>query len=272
MNDRDHMDPVLLLHCSASSGRQWDGLRQVLAGRFHGVAPDLHGYGASASWSGPGPLTLSAEAALAESFLVDDLADDARPLHVVGHSYGGTVALRYALEHAPRVRSLTLIEPVAFHLLRGSHAADQRLLAGVYKVVWGVIEGVLNGDYHSAMARFVDYWNGDGAWADTAPETRRRLSRHAPKIVLDFHAAMSEKTSLDAYRRCFTFPVRVIRGEHSPEPVRRIAELLSERLCGAAPMTVRGAGHMLPLTHAGEVNAAVMEHLDSGLVHPRRAA
>lgn len=40
-------EPVLLLHCSASSGRQWEGLARSLDDRYRAVAPDLYGYGES---------------------------------------------------------------------------------------------------------------------------------------------------------------------------------------------------------------------------------
>lgn len=40
------------------------------------------------------------------------------PMDLVGHSAGGTLALDFALEHAERVRSLTLIEPAALWVLR----------------------------------------------------------------------------------------------------------------------------------------------------------
>ncbi|MGA8260055.1 MAG: alpha/beta hydrolase [Arenicellales bacterium] len=261
-------ESVLLLHCSASSSKQWEGLRQVLAGRRRAYAADLYGYGESASWSGPGPLSLAAEAAHAASAL----PADAGAVHVVGHSYGGAVALRFAAEHASRVRSLTLIEPVAFHLLRQGNDGDRRLLSSIYKVSWAVIGGVLNGDYQGAMGHFVDYWNGAGAWDGMEAQARRRFARHAPKVVLDFHAAMNEDLSLDACRQRFTFPVCVIRGESSPEPARRIAELLSESIPGAGLVTVPGAGHMLPLTHPDRVNAAVREHIEGGAFRGSLAA
>jgi pimeloyl-ACP methyl ester carboxylesterase len=260
--------PVLMLHCSASSGGQWDGLIGALAERYLAIAPDLHGYGASEPWSGPGPIELTAEAELAGRALPGDAA----AVHVVGHSYGGAVALRFAIEQPWRIKSLTLIEPVAFHVLREGNPKDRRLLGSVHRIAAEVIRGTLTGDYHGAMSRFVDYWNGPGSWERTRPETRQYLSRHAPKVVLDFHASINERTSLDSYRGHFTFPVRILRGELSPAPTRRVAEMLSERILGASLMTIPRAGHMLPFTHADQVNAAVITHIDGTQMDGRRAA
>lgn len=249
--------PVLLLHCSAGSGRQWEGLVRALEGDRYAIAPDLYGYGEAGPWPGPGPITLSAEAARA----VDAVAAEAEPLDVVGHSYGGAVALRLAMEQARRIRSLTLIEPVAFHVLRHGPARDRRLLGSVHRIAAAMIEGVLSGDYQAAMQCFVDYWNGDGAWAATDPAARRRIARHAPKIVLDFHAAINEETTPAEYGGAFSFPVRIMRGNRSPEPARRVAELLGEHIPGARLVTVAGAGHMLPLSHPAETLAVVREQL-----------
>lgn len=261
-------EPVLLLHCSASSGRQWDGLAGALSGRYQVIAPDLHGYGACETWSGPGPLKLAAEAGLAAAAL----PADSRAAHVVGHSYGGAVALRFAAQQPWRVRSLTLIEPVAFHTLREGGARDRRFLDAIHRIAASVIKATLTGDYHAAMAQFVDYWSGAGTWSRTRPESRQWLSRHAPKVVLDFHAAINERIALATYRRRLAFPVRIMRGARSPGPTRRIAALLSENIPGASLITVAGAGHMLPVTHPEQVNAAIIQHIDGVGLDGRRAA
>lgn len=265
---RDPAEPVLLLHCSASSGRQWDSLAGALSGRYRVIAPDLHGYGACQPWSGPGPLELAAEARLAAAAL----PTDSGPAHVVGHSYGGAVALRLAVQQPWRVKSLTLIEPVAFHTLREGGAKERRLLDTVHGLAASVIKATLTGDYHAAMARFVDYWSGTGTWGRARPETRQWLSRHAPKVVLDFHAAINERTALETYRQRLAFPVRILRGGRSPEPTRRIAALLSEHIPGTSLITVAGAGHMLPVTHPEQVNAAIIQHIEGTKTDGRRAA
>jgi hypothetical protein len=57
------------------------------------------------------------------------------------------------------------------------------------------------------------------------------------------------------------FPVLILRGEHAPPPTRVIAESLSRMLPASRLLTVAGAGHMGPLTHAPEVAALIVRHI-----------
>lgn len=248
--------PVVLLHCSAASGAQWQPLRAVLAPRFRAAAPDLYGYGAGAAWPGPGPLTLAAEAAPVAA-LIERCGE---PVHLVGHSYGGAVALRLALDHPERLRSLTLIEPVAFHLLRAGEPGDRALFGEIARLADAVGRAVADGAPEAGMARFVDFWNGEGAWARLAPEKQAALARCAGKVALDFWATTTESARRDDYRR-LAVPTLILRGARSPAVTRRIAGILAATLPVAGVATIEGAGHMLPLTHADIVNAAVIAHL-----------
>jgi pimeloyl-ACP methyl ester carboxylesterase len=88
----DEGDTVVLLHSSASSGSQWRSLCGLLETDFEVLAPDLYGYGARADWPGRGPLTLTDEAAAVSKLL----GNNDKPAHIIGHSYGGAVALKLA--------------------------------------------------------------------------------------------------------------------------------------------------------------------------------
>ena len=249
-------DCVVLLHSSASSGRQWRPLAEALADRFHVVAPDLYGYGRTGAWPAETPLTLSDEAALVRAAIDASAARQTSTLHLVGHSYGGAVALRFALENPERIRSLTLIEPVAFHLLRDGARSDRALLGEVALLARAVSDAVAAGAPDRAMAHFVDYWNGAGAWARLAAETRDQLTARAQKVALDFAAVEAERTRLDAHRK-ITAPGLVLLGTESPRPTRRIAAMLAATLPSARHQAIAGAGHMAPLTHAVRTNALV---------------
>jgi len=264
-------ETVLLLHATASAGDQWRSLAERLLPGRRVLAPDLYGYGESDPWPGFGAYTLAAEVGLVEALL----APGEGKIHLVGHSYGGAVALRFAMRHPERLRSLVLIEPVAFHLLRDGvpDPEDRRLFREARALATLVWQAMASGDYRGAMASFIDYWNGGGAWMRLKPELQAALTRRLPKVALDFHAVMSDPTPLVAYRR-MTVPTLLLRGSDSPAPARRVAELLAERLPQARLKTIEGAGHMLPLTHKDAVNAAIAEHLFRGTAgrgHPAAA-
>lgn len=152
-------DVVALLHCSGSSAAQWGELTTLLNNRFALIAPDQFGCGGTGAWTGRQPLRMADHARLA----AEVIRRQGRPVHLVGHSFGGAVALRLALDHPDLLRSLTLIEPVAFQLLREGGAEDASYFAEIRGLAGAVFESTLNGHGHAGMHRFVDYWNGDGA-------------------------------------------------------------------------------------------------------------
>ena len=241
---------AVLLHSSAGTRGQWRSLTEMLIGRRRVLAPDLRGYGESDAR--PGEPDLADEAAIVGALA----ARAGGPIDLVGHSYGGAVALRFALERPERVRTLTLIEPVAFHLLRLDRAERDWLLAEVQAIASAVAR-----DRHgSGMRRFVDYWNGPGAWAGLTEEKRSDLARLAVTVAENFAATVAEAIPLETYRR-IQVPVLLFRGADSPAPARRIVALLGSTLPNARIRTVAGAGHMLPLTHRDLVNPEIVAHM-----------
>jgi pimeloyl-ACP methyl ester carboxylesterase len=262
-------EAVLLLHSSAGSSTQWRSLTDILQARWRVLAPDLFGYGQTDQQPPPVSSGLAAEAALVDAVL----AESDEPVHLVGHSYGGAVALRFAAERPERLRSLTLIEPVAFHLLCGAPegTAEHGLFHEVAALAADVTESATEGDGRRGMARFVDYWNGAGSWMRLRPEAQAALARQAPRVALDFRAAMTDPTRLRALRGV-AVPTLILRGSTSPRPTRRIAALVTQVFPKARLQTIEGAGHMLPLTHPAAVNAAITEHLSRNTTTRQRPA
>jgi pimeloyl-ACP methyl ester carboxylesterase len=250
--------PVMLLHSTGASSAQWRALVERLATRFHVIAPDLVGYGATTHWRGRGAFGLAHEAALVGALL--DRLDE--PAHLVGHSYGGAVALHVARTRGDRLRSLTLFEPVAFHLLRDGDADDAAALREIGDVAAEVARALGCGDYAAGAGHFVDYWNGPGAWAAVPVVRQDALMARLSKVALDFQAALHEPTSLEDLER-IAVPTLLMQGEHSPRSTQRICRRLAGTLRALRMATVRGAGHMAPLTHRDEVNTQIVAHLEA---------
>ena len=254
-------EPVLLFHCSSACGAEWRGLCDTLGGHFQLIAPDQWGCGKSDPWTGRGAFTLAEETAP----ILDLIYRVGKPVHLVGHSYGGALALRIARKRPDLVRSLTVVEPSCFHLLRGGHALDRALFGEIAGVADDVKAAVASGDYWDGMARFVDYWNGEGAWQGMPHGARMKLSQRLGKVVLDFRALIEEPAGLAAYA-ALTMPTLILCGERSPGPSRRIVEMLVSAMPRTRLKRIPGAGHMSPMTHPDFVNAAIQDHLRRMLI------
>ena len=251
-------EPIVLLHCSGSSGAQWRTLAPLLGARYRVMTPDLIGYGAAAPWSGRGGFSLAQEAAAVRSLLgrLDE------PAHLVGHSYGGAVALHIARTRPERVRSVTLVEPSAFHLLRNGDATDLAALREIMSVAADASAALAIGDYSGGFGRFVDYWSGPGSWAEMAPEKRAAFAPQLAKVVLDFHALFSEPAGIEDV--CdIALPTLLVQGGCTTLPSRCVCARLRMALPEATFRVVQGAGHMLPVTHRDQVNALIADHVQA---------
>jgi pimeloyl-ACP methyl ester carboxylesterase len=255
---RERRGRVIALHCSGGGAGQWCHLTEALGGAYAVLAPGLYGSDAAGPWPGEHAFVLADEAARIVALI--DKSDADEKVHLVGHSYGGGVALHAALARPDRIAGMALYEPTAFHLLKQLGAAGAAALAEIGDVAGRMGNRIVAGDYRGAAAGFVDYWNGAGAWDGLKPHVQSALVRWAPKGPLDFHALVEEPTPADAYRR-LRFPVLLLRGEHAPGPTRLIAASLAELLPMSRLAVIRGAGHMGPLTHAAEVAVTIARHL-----------
>jgi len=249
---------VIALHCSGANAGQWSYLAEALGGSYEMLAPEHYGCESAGAWGGDHAFTLADEAHRTIGLI--DRSES--KVHLVGHSYGGGVALAVALARPTRIASLAMYEPSAFHLLRLMGHAGADAFSEITGIARRVCRGVVTGDYRGAMEEFVDYWSGSGSFKALRPGIQHGLVRWAPKAPLDFRALIDETTSQEAYRS-LAFPVLLLRGQHAPAPTRLIAERLDSLLPDSRLATIEGAGHMGPMTHAPEVSGAMVQFIET---------
>ena len=254
--DRQLIETVIALHCSGSGAGQWRALAEALAPQAALVAPEQYGTVSAGPWPGTKAFSLADEA----QHIIGLLDDAAQPVHLVGHSYGGGVALHAALARPDAVASVSLYEPSAFYLLRAAGPAAAKELAEIEGIVADVREGIATGNYDAAMRSFIDYWCGLGAWQGMKPNLKDALLRWSPKALLDFHALLEEPVADEDFAR-LDMPVLLMVGECAPASTRKVAELLYPRLQNLRCVQIKRAGHMGPVTHAEPVNQAVVRHV-----------
>jgi pimeloyl-ACP methyl ester carboxylesterase len=97
-------ETILLIHGLAGSSKTWDAVIPELAADYDVIAPDLLGHGESAKPIGD--YSLGAFASGLRDFLA---VLDISSVTIVGHSFGGGVALQLAYQHPRLVDRLVLV-------------------------------------------------------------------------------------------------------------------------------------------------------------------
>ena len=245
---------IVLLHSSASSGRQWECLVETLKTGFRVHPVDLHGHGRQPAWRGDSPFTLTDEAALVEPLLAE-----AGSAHIVGHSYGAAVALKLATLYPKRVRSLVAYEPVMFRWLIDEAPRD-RPVQEIVAVASSIRDRLANGDEHSAARRFIDFWSGTGVW-ESLPDGKRESIATRMRSVLRHFDALFREPLQRAHLASLGMPMLFLTGAQTVDVTRRIGRLLRDAHPHAHHEMLHGMGHMGPITHAAEVNRRIVEFL-----------
>ncbi len=241
--------PALALHCMLASGSYWGPVAERLGGRVDLRGFDMPGHGQSGTWA-PGPEDPDYHTAVTRiaAAFID------RPLDLIGHSLGATVALRIAVAAPEAVRSLTLIEPVLF-----AAAADPAQAARDADMARLLAEGRVE----DATRAFMAVWGAVGY--DSLPARMRQQMSDRIGLVATCAPALSQDSAgilrpdgLEA----IDAPVLLISGADSPPVIHAIADALAARLPDVGRASVPGAGHMLPITHSDQVAGLIGVNLD----------
>lgn len=243
--------PALALHCMLASASYWGAIAERLDGRVDLQGFDMPGHGRSGDWQPQpdDPEYHTAVTRIAASFI-------SRPLDLIGHSMGATIALRIAVAAPEAVRSLTLIEPVLFAACPDptQRARDEQMA-----------QMMAEDRDADATRAFMSQWGAQG-YDDLPPRMQDQMRARIGLVTANGPYLSDDRanTLRDGGLEAIEAPVLLISGQNSPQVIHGIADALAARLPDVGRATVPGAGHMLPMTHADEVAGLIALNLDRG--------
>jgi pimeloyl-ACP methyl ester carboxylesterase len=178
-------------------------------------------------------------------------------VHLVGHSFGGLVALAVALRNRVSLASLVIIEAPAVDILR-ERKEDRHCLA--FRRMTDDYFADFAGGNVEAIATMIDFYGGAGTFVSWPPRLRAYAVETTPVNILDWADAYGFRLS-KASLATIKIPLLVVRGGASPEAVQRANALLFELTGNATLVTIDGAAHFAIATHAVEIARRIAAHV-----------
>lgn len=247
---------VVCIHANASSSSQWRGLMDLLAPKFHVLAPDTYGAGKSPPRPRERKISLRDEVALLDPVF----ARAGEGFSLVGHSYGGGIALVGAVIHRERLRAIALYEPSLFALVERESPSPNDV-DGIRNTVVAAVAALERGDAPGAARCFIDFWMGAGAF-DRMPDRVRAASAESVRDIQDWKDALFDEPTPAAALAELDVPVLLMVGSKSPLSSRAVAQRLADVLPQVERVELEGLGHMGPVTHPDEVNQVIVGFLE----------
>jgi len=248
---------IVLVPGSCSTGAAWRPVIAEWQDRYRCVTTSLLGYGRTAERRSAATADMAHEAEMLEAVVRRAASDAGGPVHLVGHSFGGTTAIAVAMRKRVPVRSLTVIEPPVPELLR--HMGEHGHYAAFREMTDAYFDA-FHGGNNSAIGAMIDFYGGAGTFAGWPQKVREYAIATTTVNMLDWICAYSFHLT----RACLAkvdVPTLVIRGGASHPAMQRATELLSRCLAYGSLTTVEGAAHFMISTHAEAVAAGIAGHI-----------
>ncbi|WP_299610723.1 alpha/beta fold hydrolase [uncultured Tateyamaria sp.] len=249
---------ALGIHCSLGHAGAWRGVAAALEDQVTLHAYDLPNHGQSGDWDGQGIMHDTATAMALR--VLDGIGAD--PIDIIGHSFGATVALRLAIEHPGRVRSVAMYEPVYF----APAMADDPGFRTRYTADTSDFDAAIDaGDSVAAARAFNRAWAEGPAWDDIPDQTRAYMVdrihfvRDSGPFLADDSAGL---LAPGRFERA-TMPALLMGGATS-RWAAEVNSAIARRLPRVTSHMFDGIGHMGPVTHPDAVAAVWSEFLARG--------
>lgn len=237
--------PIVFIHGSYATTATWKKMLQQLAKSNHCISIRLPGHGGAPAADDFSAPTIETELAIIEQ-VVHQVTD--QPLHLVGHSYGGVVALAQALKGNLDLSLMTLFEPVAVWLLEvmKNEEMDKHVKEFLAKYREDVAQGV-----PYACGQVIDFWGGKNAFEPLPDFIKDGMTPLVANNIRHWDICTTVcNTPLDLQK--LSTPTQVVCGSRSNKVAHAISDHLRETIPHSKKYVIEGASHFLVTSHVDE--------------------
>jgi pimeloyl-ACP methyl ester carboxylesterase len=246
---------VILIHGGASNYRQWEPLIDQLKDRYRVLAVNLRSTGKTSTWPVGTPQPLSAQTTLIEALA--DLVGE--PVSLVGHSWGGTIAMKLVQTTDVPVDKMVLIEPNPFFILNREGyedgKADLDMMAEPFKRLaaaerWSDVGGL-----------FIDYWFGTGSFDAMGEKRQASIVAMLPEMQDAWEGLQDDPAEVETWSDIADRTL-LITSADTRLSVKRIRDQMRDHLPGLTCIETPEGGHMAAVSRPDLVNPDIIRFLD----------
>lgn len=249
---------VVFVHGAFSDNRVWHPQRQEIAAHYRFVAPTLRYFG-SLPWADDGRK-------YSQNTHVQDLVAFIRklnvgPVYLVGRSYGGTLALRTALDYPQLVKGVVAQEPtIAAGAVK--RIENKAILKQERKGLKSAKQAAMKGNYNEATRLFADWTNNDPGGFDNLDDDLRKVHlENGRTIPLHFNSVpRNSKASCDELSG-ISIPVTITSGELTRPFFDILAKTAQQCIPGADLKKIPAARHAATSQNPGAFNSVLIDFL-----------
>ena len=236
-------EPIVFIHGSYATTSTWKKIIEALAVDHLCLSIKLPGHCGT-----PDPIDFANPNIETELKIIEQAIRRTtdRPVHLVGHSYGGVVALALALKGSITLKQLTLFEPVAVWVLRTMNDA----------AMYSRVEEFLS-TYrkHAALnlpntcGEVIDFWGNGNHFASFPARMKSDMA-----LLLQNNLRHWDICTQSAFTRRnlneLSCPTHLVGGSNSNPVAQAIADYLVEEIPNSRKTTIEGATHFMVTSHA----------------------
>ncbi|MEM8650455.1 MAG: alpha/beta hydrolase [Pseudomonadota bacterium] len=234
---------LMLIHGVGLRAEAWRGQIDVLADHFSVCAIDMPGHGESD--------LLDPESGLAEfsdriSSVIEELN---QPVILMGHSMGGMITMDIAANSPHLCKAIVVLNAICGRSPEASEAVKQRAAS-------------LSIDSTPSPDDPLHRWFGEDQTVPQAVACRSWLTSVDPVGYKTAYSVFANNNGpTDAELEALACPALFMTGSEEPNSTPAMSEKMAKLAPKGKAVIIEGAAHMMPMTHAAEVNAHILEFM-----------
>ncbi len=242
--------PIVFIHGSYANTSTWKKMVEKLAVNHHCIAIKLPGHGGT-----PEPEDFSCPSLATELSIIEQVVNKltCQPIHLVGHSFGGVIALAQVLTNRLSVAKMTLFEPVAVWVLK--RIDDQIMYLSVQDFLVKYRHAVANNTPY-ACGKVIDFWGGKGLFSSLPEFIKANMVPLINNNIRHWDIDANISNNLTDLQQC-TVPTRLVYGDKSSTVAHAICHHLGKQMPNGRIFVIKGASHFLVTSHVDECLAVL---------------